>query len=345
MTFASAYVLFLLVALVATLFLVLTNTRRAKLPIKHISGYVLGVELLVLVLWSISFAALYNAPHGWPTYLYACFLCIASIGGWFLIKASTGHDAERAALRTKAASLGESNGRLAEIDTQKTAFISIASHQLRGPLTAIHGQVSMLLEGEYGDVPEHLRQPLERVQTSSQTLRTLINDFLNVALLEQGRLQYVIAPFDIVEVLNQAITLSRPHFKKAGIALTPVFTTDHPMMVLGDAAKTKTVFMQLLDNALKYTPAGSVTVSIACKNDDVIVTILDTGIGIPDEDKKRLFQKFTRSDDAIHQSVYGSGLGLFVAKEMIEAQHGHIWFESAGRNKGSRFFVALPLAR
>lgn len=345
MTFASAYVLFLLVALGATLFLVVINTKRARLPLRAVSGYVLGIELLVLVLWSVAFAELYRATSSTQTYLYATAFILALIGGWLLIKTSTAQAAERDALRKKAATLGETTGRLAEIDTQKTAFISIASHQLRGPLTAIHGQVTMLLEGEYGDVPPHLKEPLERVQTSSQTLRTLINDFLDVALLEQGSLEYTIAPCDVVAILDQAVHLMRTRFTKAGIDLRASYSHDDPVHVLGDAAKIKTVFLQLLDNALKYTPAGSVTISVAHKGDDVVITFVDTGIGIPDEDKKRLFQKFARSNDALHQSVHGSGLGLFVAKEMIEAQHGHIWVESGGRNKGARFFVALPLAR
>jgi signal transduction histidine kinase len=113
--------------------------------------------------------------------------------------------------------------------------------------------------------------------------------------------------------------------------------------VLGDAAKIEKMFRILFENAVIYTPAGKITVSVAEKEKDAIITITDTGIGIPAEDIEHLFKKFKRASNANSVSVLGSGLGLFVAKEIVEAHGGRIWVASPGVNQGARFFVALPL--
>ena len=234
--------------------------------------------------------------------------------------------------------LKSANEKLKDLDKLKTEFVSLASHQLRSPLTAIKGYTSMLLEGDYGDIDPKAKETIERVMESSNNLTMVVEDLLNVTKIESGGMKFEMAPFDLSKVVeDEAKDLSITADKK-GLKLN--FESDPLCMTNGDQEKIRQVVINLIDNSIKYTKEGSVNVSVRKKDNKVIFSVKDTGMGMTQETKDSLFQKFARGDGA-RMNTTGTGLGLYLAKQIVEAHKGRVWVESEGVGKGSTFFVEL----
>ncbi len=246
-------------------------------------------------------------------------------------------------LKAANSELATANVRLKELDQQKSEFVSLASHQLRSPLTAIRGYASNMLEGDYGALVPAQKEPIERIAASVQSLVIMVEDFLNVSRIEQGRMKFDFADFDLGKLVQDVIGEQKPTIEKKGLAISYSEEKGKKYPVSADMVKIKQVITNFLDNSVKYTPAGSIKVSI--KKDDaykkITIVISDTGVGISATTLPKLFNKFTRANDANKTNVQGTGLGLYVAKQMIEAHKGRVWAESAGEGKGSSFFIEL----
>jgi signal transduction histidine kinase len=233
------------------------------------------------------------------------------------------------------------NEKLRSLDKLKTEFLSLASHQLRSPLTAIKGYTSMLLEGSFGEVTPNQKEAIDRVFQSSSHLAKVVEDLLNVSKIEQGGLKYEMAPFDFEKVSHDLATDLSITAQKKGLELT--FKSDgNPHIVMGDMEKIRQVVLNIIDNAIKYTEKGSITVEI--KHDEKrkydVLTVTDTGMGISAQEKEVLFQKFSRGEGG-KTNTSGSGLGLYLAKQIAEAHGGHVGIDSPGAGKGSTFTIEL----
>ncbi len=236
--------------------------------------------------------------------------------------------------------LEEANVKLQSLDKLKTEFVSLASHQLRSPLTAIKGYTSMLLEGDYGEINPQAREIVERVAESSKNLTLVVEDLLNVAKIEQGGMKYEIDKVDFSELVeNTARDLSITAEKK-GLKLIDSIPKDQKFFVSGDKEKLRQVLINLIDNSMKYTPSGQIEVNMNFKDGKILLSIKDTGVGISKEVIGTLFAKFSRGDGAKLNST-GTGLGLYLVKEIVEAHHGRVWVESEGTGHGSTFFVEI----
>ncbi len=303
---------------------------------------VIVAEVFIFAIWLIEFAQLL-VSSGREEFIYnAVFLLSAILFGLFLIRSVAKEVEQREKIEKLAQDLEKANERLRELDRQKTEFVSIASHQLRSPLTAIEGYASMLLEGSYGKFPKKAQEALERIFRSSRLMASSVEDFLNVSRIEQGRMQYNKADTDIANLARTVVEELEPVAQEKGLSLT--FSTDNnPSHIASvDFGKMKQVFSNLIDNAIKYTENGSVTVSVTKKDgNSVLFSVKDSGVGISKDTIKKLFDKFVRARNAHEVNVSGSGLGLYVAKQMVEAHGGTIWAESSGEGKGSTFFVEL----
>ncbi len=240
--------------------------------------------------------------------------------------------------------LHRNNILLKKVDVQKNEFVSLASHQLRGPLTNIYGYISMILDGDYGEVPEHLREPINRIFKSSTFLGFLINDFLNVSRIDKGEMEYTIQDFDVSTMLDQLMKEFQLVAKTAHLDFMREFNEADKIMVRADLNKTKQIISNLLDNAIKYTPKGYVALGYKVDSKKITIAIRDSGIGLGTSMKENLFKKFSRDKEASKVNISGSGLGLYVAAVMIKGMDGRIWAESAGPGKGTTFYVELPLA-
>lgn len=240
--------------------------------------------------------------------------------------------------------LQQNNEALKDLEQQKSEFVSVASHQLRSPLSSIVGHVSMILEGDFGDIPKELEQPLKRIFKSSNALGILINDFLNVNKIEKGEMEYLIEDFNLISAMRPIYEDFEILAKDNGLEMRDLIDCDE-IMVRADQGKTKQIIYNILENSIKYTQKGWVKVSCTKTDKFVKIIVEDTGIGIDKDMQAEIFRKFSRGEDAKKIDITGTGLGLFIASTMIESMGGKIWAESEGSGKGSRFYIKLPLSK
>lgn len=236
--------------------------------------------------------------------------------------------------------LRRSNEKLKELDKTKDEFLSIASHQLRTPLTSIKGYIDMLREGDFGPVNEAQKVALDETFSSSERMVRLIGDFLNVSRLQTGKFTIDKRPTDLTELLMQEISMLESLAKQSEIKLE--VDTDDIRGVNLDAEKLRQVILNMIDNAIYYSKPNS-TIKISLKKDgnSVRFTVKDTGIGVPKEDQKKLFSKFFRAPNAQTRRPDGTGVGLFLSNKVISGHDGKIIFKSE-EDKGSTFGFLIP---
>ena len=230
-----------------------------------------------------------------------------------------------------------------ELDKIKTDFISVVSHELRTPLTSIKGYTDLLLSGAAGEMPALQHEFLSIIQTSTTRLTNLINDILDISRIESGRIDIRHEPVDYRQIVSDTLRLMRTTADEKEIHLEADLPASMPP-VCGDADKVTQVLTNLVGNAIKYTPVGGrVNVRLEVAGDASVTTcVSDTGIGISPDDQKRLFQKFFRADNSSTREAGGTGLGLVIAKTIVELMGGAIWVDSEP-GRGSRFSFTLPL--
>lgn len=264
--------------------------------------------------------------------------------GIYLVKSVRKELEIREKIEKLAADLKKANTRLQELDRQKSEFVSIASHQLKSPLTAIKGYASLLLEESFGRLSVKSKEPVQRIFESSVRLVNVIEDFLNITRIEQGRMKFEFQNTDLLAMIRDIIKEFTPTIERSGLTIAIRADEEKTYTVSADVSKLRQVLSNLTDNAIKYTPKGKIDIELT--KDDIggmiILCVRDTGIGFSPETKVILFQKFGRGDGVEKLHTEGSGIGLYIAREIIRAHKGHIRAESEGLGKGSMFCVELP---
>ena len=238
--------------------------------------------------------------------------------------------------------LGEANEHLKELDQAKSEFVSIASHQLRTPMTGIMGYLSMIVGGDFGKIDASLQKVLESLLDASQRMIRLINLFLDVTKIESGKLVLDKRPAQLEDLIEKELEVLDKLASDKGLKL--VYKRPKvklPTLHIDD--KITDVVLNLVDNAIKYTPKGSITITSERENDVVHVKVQDTGRGLDPKEARGLFNKFVRGYGIAQVNPDGSGLGLYVARRIIEVHGGKIWVESEGVGKGSCFQFTLPI--
>jgi signal transduction histidine kinase len=240
--------------------------------------------------------------------------------------------------------LRASNAQLQRLDEAKDEFISMASHQLRTPLTSIKGYISMLMEGDVGKVSTDQKHLLQEAFVSSERMVRLIGDFLNVSRLQTGKFVIEKQPVDLAKLVGREIESLGPNASARSLTFEYKQPRNFPMLSL-DESKIQQVIMNFADNALYYSKEKTtIKVSLAVVKDRVEFKVKDTGIGVPLSEQDNLFSKFYRATNARKQRPDGTGVGLFLAKKVIDAHDGKVVFESK-ENKGSTFGFSLPLSK
>lgn len=208
----------------------------------------------------------------------------------------------------------------------------------------------MLLEGDFGQLAPQAKEPVETINKSAYSLGLVVEDFLNISRMEQGRMKYDMTNFDMKNLVEEVMRESQPNMKASVPVTFSCIDCDHTdHTVMADKGKIKQVLGNLLDNSIKYTPTGWIKVSLEkALNDNkekvIKVSISDSGVGISAETMPLLFSKFSRAKDANRTNIRGTGLGLYVAKQIVMAHTGgDIWAESPGEGKGSTFILELPV--
>ena len=230
-----------------------------------------------------------------------------------------------------------------EIDKAKTEFVSLASHQLRTPLSTVNWYSEMLLTGDVGEVTTEQKKYLEEIYNGNQRMVELVNTLLDVSRIELGTLVVESKPTNIVKLTQNVINEQKLQIIEKKIKLSPSFENNIPL-ITADPKLLRMVIQNLLSNAIKYTPdGGKIRVSLSLdEKKNVILKISDTGYGIPANQQDKIFSKLFRADNVIGKDTEGTGLGLYIAKSIVEQVGGKLWFESE-ENQGATFYVALPL--
>ncbi|MBI3495137.1 HAMP domain-containing histidine kinase, partial [Candidatus Berkelbacteria bacterium] len=235
--------------------------------------------------------------------------------------------------------------RFFEEDQVKSEFVSIASHELLTPTAAIEGYLSMILDEHLAQVDEKARQYLTRVYGSARRLSTLVKDLLNVSRIEAGRIVLDRKPIDLVRIIQGVIDDLKFNAQKNDVTLQFAKPPQPIPAVFADPEKTSQIIINLVSNAIKYNkPKGRVALSLRTDGQFVMVSIADTGHGIPEPEQKHLFEKFYRASNASTSVISGTGLGLFIVKQIIALMDGEIHFTSK-EEQGSTFWITLPIAK
>lgn len=246
-------------------------------------------------------------------------------------------------LQETSAQLTSANKQLKELDKTKSEFLSLASHQLYTPLTALRGYLSMLQEGDFGQVPDKQGPILDILNTSAERLISLIKTYLDISRIESGRLELNLASVDLVKMTDDLVQSLFPNAEAKSLKLAfhdPAGDTPH---VIADEQRLRQVLLNFIDNAIKYTPKGHIEVKIEPQGTDIVFSVTDTGKGIAKEELGRLFNKFSRVGGASRFHTEGTGLGLYFAKQIVNEHHGDVEVSSPGVGKGSTFGVRLPI--
>lgn len=238
-----------------------------------------------------------------------------------------------------------------EEEQRRSDFISTASHEMRTPLAAIEGYLSLALNPKISQVDDNAKKYLDKASAATKHLGVLFADLLTSSRAEDGRLVSYPTVVEIGETVAQVVDAERFHAKEKNLTLNYAVSADKDVAggkvvrplyyTFVDTHRISEVLQNIIDNAIKYTMEGSITVRLTGDNAIVQIQVQDTGGGIPSEDIPHLFQKFYRVDSTATRTVGGTGLGLYISRKIIELYNGRIWVESA-LGKGSTFFINLP---
>jgi signal transduction histidine kinase len=232
--------------------------------------------------------------------------------------------------------------KLKKQEKKKRDFISITAHQLRTPLTGLKWSLDLMLAGETGELNPDQKQLLEKVGVTTHHMIDLVNDLLNVSQIKEGHFGIHLKKQSILPVFENIKNNLQDTTEKKGITLKiddipplPLITIDHE--------KIEMALENIIDNAIKYSkPRGVVQVKVILKEQEIIISVKDSGIGILPSESDKIFTKFFRSDRALQYHADGTGLGLYVTKHIIDQHRGKVWFESR-ENEETTFFVSLPI--
>ncbi len=228
-----------------------------------------------------------------------------------------------------------------EINKMKSEFISAVSHELRTPLTSIKGYASLLITGKLGAVPEAVKERLEKINAHSDNLVKMINNLLDIARIESGRVEMKMEKCDIAAIIETVHDLLTPQMKEKNLQWKTDISAGVPELIL-DKHQVERIFINLVGNAIKFTPEnGTITTRVRHDPHEATIEVSDTGIGVSKADLNKLFDEFYRVDNQINQNVKGTGLGLSLVKKIVIAHQGKIWVTSE-LNRGTTFHFTLP---
>jgi len=227
------------------------------------------------------------------------------------------------------------------LDKAKSEFISIASHQLRTPLTAIKGYISMIIDGTYGELSEKSQRPIENIYQSNERLIRLVNDLLNLSRLEAGKIEFKPELHFLEKIIQTIIDELKINAQKKGLSLNLKLSKNIPQIMV-DENKLSQVLLNIFDNAIKYTQKGEITIELEKIDNEQQIKISDTGAGMTEDEIKSIFQTFSRTTAGNQLNTEGAGIGLYIGKKFVAMHQGKIWAESLGKGKGSTFYIRLP---
>ncbi|MBI5080838.1 MAG: PAS domain S-box protein [Chloroflexi bacterium] len=234
--------------------------------------------------------------------------------------------------------------RLKELDQLKSSFLANMSHELRTPLNSIIGFTEVLLEGIDGDLTEPMDNDLKVIHKNGQHLLNLINDVLDMAKIEAGRMTLTIEEFNLQEVIEEVAEITRPLANSKSLELRLDIDETEDLTLEADRIRMRQVMINVVNNSIKFTDSGHIAIGARRADEMIQVIVRDTGIGIPSDQLDKIFQEFTQVDTSTTRKAGGTGLGLPISRHLVELHGGHLWAESSGiAGEGSLFYIELPI--
>lgn len=253
--------------------------------------------------------------------------------------------AELSGLKVQQQELAESNRRLDEVSRTKSDFLANMSHELRTPLNSVIGFSEVLQDQMFGPMNGKQQEYVNNILVSGKHLLSLINDILDLAKVESGKMELELTAFSLLESLSASLMMLREKALKGGIELRMDLAPENDVSIEADQRKLKQIMFNLVSNAVKFSPAGgTVSVGAVRDGDFMEITVTDTGIGIKKEDIPKLFQEFSQIGSVYTKGIEGTGLGLALTRHMVELHGGRVWLKSE-IGAGSRFSFTIPLTQ
>ena len=302
---------------------------------------VIAVEIFVGVILIIFFVETLFTNSTTEFLLRLIGLSLTALFGVVLVRSVRQEVERREEIAKLASSLERANLRLQELDRQKTEFLSIASHQLRTPLSIIKGYLELISDGAYGKVTKKMKGILGDMDESNERLVKLVDDFLDITRIEQGRTKFSFDTYDMNELVTSVVKELTNRAKDRKLKIVWKASKEKQDIYMDDE-KVRHVVFNYIDNAIKYTPKGNITVMLEPDERGLTLRVKDTGIGFGKEDEANFFQKFYRGKNVEGTNDNGTGLGIYVCRKFIETHGGHVWAKSKGTGRGSEFGFWIP---
>lgn len=303
---------------------------------------IIATKILVALIASIFGIKLFLDDSATDRIIDGLMLLIVIFFGYLLVQSVRQEISRREQISRLAKSLEHANARLQEQDKIKTEFLSIASHQLRTPLSIIKGYSELISEGAFGKIGKKVKNVLANIDESNEHLIKLVDEFLNISRIEQGRTQYHFEKTSLRELLAGVVHELGQKANAKGIKLQ-VDASSGKAMALVDGEKLRHGMYNFIDNAIKYSPKKTtIHVSLKKEGKGYVYQVQDAGVGLDESDVRNMFQKFYRSPHVM-RDFQGNGLGLYVVRQFVEAHGGKVWAKSKGVGKGSEFGFSVPL--
>lgn len=324
---------------VFTIFIGILIVRFKSFHVNLIATQALILALLVLIISEIAFTR--NVTS---LILISITLLLTGVSGFFLIRSVKREIELREEVEQLATNLSNANDKLKEFDRLKSQFLSMASHDLRAPLTIIRNFISLILEGAYGKLAPAGQEGLQQVFERATDMAKSVETYLDVSRIEQGRMKYDFIDIELLPLIENAVKAFTASAEAKGLKLNAIYDPAlEKAKAKIDVSKMNEVLNNLLDNTIKYTPKGEVNVSVSKVDGIARFQIKDTGVGMSPTTLKNLFQLFSPGEDSKRINPASTGVGLYVTKAHVEAHKGKVWAESEGVGKGSTFIMELPL--
>lgn len=303
---------------------------------------VIATEIIIFILLVLSLVNLITATNALTKTIGVMGVGFTLVTGVLLVRSVLREVKQREELEVLSKQLSEANEQLKQLDKARAEFISIASHQLRTPPATIKWYLGAILTGDFGALSDELKAAIERTNVTNNAQIHTIDDLLNASRIERGKLEFFFEKAKLEPIVLSLVEQLRPlaEMKKLKLEYTPPAAAMPDILL--DQEKVRQVINNMIDNAIKYSKQGSIVVNLKQDQDNLVVSVKDNGKGIAPDEITSLFDKYSRGHDSVTHAT-GLGLGMYVAKVIVEQHHGKIWAESPGVGQGATFLFSLPI--
>lgn len=303
---------------------------------------VIATEALIFLIGVITFVEVLFTTNALALVLRLAVLLLILVLGSMLTRSVVREVQQREQIEALASDLKQKNIDLVDLDHKRLEFLSFATHQLRAPLTSIRGLASMLIENGRTDISGDAKQWAGMIYASSTNMVQTVEDFLNTSRLDSGEIKYAFTQQDILPIVNETVRQYKPVAESKGLSFAYTVNGGTEAVMMADSEKVRHIVTNLVDNAIKYTATGWIKLIVTISDTNIEIRVDDSGMGLNHDLIGKLFQRWSRLGQKNEQTIKGTGLGLFIVKEMVTAHGGTVRAESAGEGKGSSFIAELP---